>query len=77
VGPVVKQQRAQLKKKIIREISKPLAIERKRSAKNAKSAAGELFDDVNLRLKASGLSEIAENTLADELHPLIQATSKM
>lgn len=74
-GPAVKQERAELKKKLVKELYDGFASEEGNGAarRSAKGAAGAMFKEVNQKLEALGLSGIAEKTLADELRPLIKA----
>jgi len=74
-GPAVKQERAELKKKLVKELYEAFASEERNGAarRSAKRAAGALFEQVNQKLEALGLSSFAEKTLADELRPLIKA----
>jgi hypothetical protein len=74
-GPAVKQERAELKKKLVKDLYEAFATEEGNGAarRSAKKAAGAMFKQVNQRLEALELSGFAEKTLADELRPLIKA----
>jgi hypothetical protein len=74
-GPAVKQKRAELKKRLVKELYEAFASEEGNGAarRSAKGAAGAMFKQVNQKLEALGLSRFAEKTLADELRPLIKA----
>ncbi|SFJ72203.1 hypothetical protein SAMN04487925_110216 [Bradyrhizobium sp. cf659] len=74
-GPAVKQERAELKKKLLNELYDGFASDERNGAarKSAKGAAGAMFSQVNKKLKELGLNAFAEKTLADELRPLVKA----
>jgi hypothetical protein len=74
-GPAVKQERAELKKKLVKERYEAFASEKGNGAasRSAKWAAVEMFKQVNQKLEELGLSGFAVKTLADELRPLIKA----
>lgn len=74
-GPAVKQERAELKKKLLKELYEGFASDERNGTarKSAKGAAGAMFSQVNKKLKELGLNAFAEKTLADELRPLVKA----
>ncbi len=76
-GPAVKQRRAELKKRLVKELYEAFASEEGNGAArtSAKGTAGAMIKEVNQKLEALGLSRFAEKTLADELRPLIKARS--
>jgi hypothetical protein len=73
-GPAFKQERAELKKRIVKELYEAFASEEGNGAarRSAKRAAGAMLEQVNQKFEALGLRLSAEKTLADELRPLIK-----
>jgi hypothetical protein len=76
IGPAVKQQRAAIKKRIIKQYYEKLADAENGGAapKRAKSAAPLIKDEVNIRLKEElGLRPMTEKALIKELYSLVSA----
>lgn len=73
-GPVVKRQRAELKKTLAKESYDEFAANEANGAKRtaAKSAAGALRPQINTKLRELGLDEFSDKKLQEELRPLIR-----
>jgi hypothetical protein len=73
LGPPAKQERADLKKAIVRDLFEKFAADDKNGAarKSAKKAAGALLGPVNKTLEELNVGKMAEKSLADVLRPLV------
>jgi hypothetical protein len=78
-GPIVKQQRAEMKRKLIADLFKTFVSDQKNAARgmSPKKVAGALFKKVNELLAELDLDGIAEKTLTDEVRLLLRRDPRL